>query len=159
MCTRIGMIASIVSAMLLGCQSMHKQQSADSKETPVSREQLSQAARATLDRELGNGQIEKIDREIERGRTVYDVEANVDGRHVEFLISESNGELLGTEVPMEFAQLPVAVQSVAEKHFGMTAGLKAMKCIEYGNTHYEIEGMRDGKRAEASFNVDGTPEK
>ena len=34
-------------------------------------------------------------------------------------------------------------------------GLKAMKGLEYGETHYEIEGPKNGKTVEVTFEPDG----
>src|SRR5438874_10308592 len=101
------------------------------KEVRVSLPQLSPSARATLQKVTAGGTIDKIDREVERGRVVYDAEATVDGKHVEYLIADSNGEVLGTENEIEFSQLPEPVRIAAEKYFGATAGLKAMKGLEY----------------------------
>jgi uncharacterized membrane protein YkoI len=147
----------VIALALGGCQAMKKM---TGKEKDIKVDEMSQPARATLDKEIGSdGKIEKVTREEERGRTVYDVEANVGGQHKEYLIADNNGELLGTEVPIDFAQVPQPVQDAAQKHFGTTTGLTAMKGVEYGETHYEIEGMKNGKKSEASFNPDGSPEK
>ena len=140
-------------ALLGGCSSTHK-----SKEVDVTAEQMSAPARATMNREIGTGRIEKITKEVERGRIVYDVEANVDGKHMEYLIADSDGELLGTEVPIDYSQLPEPVKASAEKHFGTSTGLTAMKGVEYGKTHYEIEGMKNGKKSEISFDENGKKE-
>jgi hypothetical protein len=34
-----------------------------------------------------------------------------------------------------------------------------MKGDEYGQVQYEVEGMKDGKRAEVTFDPEGKPEK
>jgi uncharacterized membrane protein YkoI len=125
------------------------------KEEHVTVSQLSEPARATLERVTAGGQVEKIDREVERGKVVYDVEATVEGKHLEYLIGDADGAVLGTEVPVEFGDLPEPVRVAAEKYFGTTSGLKAMKGDEYGETHYEVEGSRSGKMAEVTFNPAG----
>jgi len=99
--------------------------------------------------------VDQIDKEIERGKVVYDLEATLRGEHVEFLIADSNGEVLGTETPIDFAALPDPVRAAAEKYFGGHAGLKAMKGLEYGEIHYEIEGPKHGKNVEVSFDPEG----
>jgi hypothetical protein len=82
---------------------------------------------------------------------VYDAEASVGGKHVEYLIADSTGEILGTETEIQFSQLPEPVRIAAEKCFHTTTGLKAMKGVEYGETHYEIEGARNGQTTEVTF--------
>src|SRR5262245_48751807 len=71
---------------------------------------LSEPARATVTRVTADGSIESLLKEMERGRWVYDVEATVGGRHVEYTIADSNGEILGTETQMEYADLPESIQ-------------------------------------------------
>jgi uncharacterized membrane protein YkoI len=129
------------------------------KEVHVSLTQLSEPARATVEKVTAGGKIEQMTREVERGKTVYDVEAEVDGKHLEFLIADADGAVLGTEVPIEYGDLPEAVRTSAEKYFGTAAGLKAMKGVEYGETTFEIEGPKDGKTVEATFDPAGQPAK
>jgi len=128
----------------------------DEKEgTRTSLAQLSEPARATVQRVTAGGQIEKIDREVEKGKAIYDVEANVGGKHVEYTIAEADGAVLGTETEITFAELPPPVRAAAEKFFGTATGLKAMKGVEEGKTSYEIEGTRNGKKTEATFDPNG----
>jgi uncharacterized membrane protein YkoI len=116
---------------------------------------LSAPARATVEKETAGGKIDKITREVERGKTVYDVEATVSGKHMEYLIDAADGKILGTEVPIEFSRLPVPVKAGTQKYFGNTTGLTIMKGVEYGKTHYEIEGMKNGKKVEVTFDPNG----
>lgn len=128
-------------------------------EQDVTKEQMSAPARATVEKETATGHVDKITREVERGKTVYDVEATVGGKHMEYLIADVDGALLGTEVPIEFDQMPEPVRAATEKHFGMTSGLMVMKGVEYGETHYEIEGPKNGKKVEVTFDPAGKLEK
>ena len=61
-------------------------------------------------------------------------------------------------LPIEYASVPQAVRTEAEKEFGTSSGLKAMKCQEYGETKYEIEGMKGGKKHEVSYDEKGKHE-
>ena len=130
---------------------------AKDKEVPVTLAQLSAPARATVEQVTAGGKIEQMTREVEHGKTAYDVEATVDGKHLEFLIDGADGAVLGTEVPIAYADLPEAVRTAAEKYFGGATGLKAAKGVEFGETTYEIEGPKDGKTVEATFDPDGKP--
>jgi len=154
----------VVLATLAGCASTKSGAPASNaakgaKEMTVSADQMSAPARATLNRLTAGGKVESITREVERDRVVYDVEATIAGKHMEYLIADSDGSVLGTEAPIEFSQLPEPVRAAAEKHFGTTTGLTAMKGEEYGETQYEIEGMKDGKRSEITFDPTGKAEK
>ena len=133
--------------------------SESSKEKDVTLVSVTAPARATIEKETAGGRVDKITRETERGKIVYDVEATVGGKHMEYLVAEANGELLGTEAPVEFSALPQPVQDAAQKYFGTSSGLTAMKGVEYGETQYELEGLKNGKKVEVTFDPNGKEEK
>jgi uncharacterized membrane protein YkoI len=146
-------LAAGVAGLVASCAST-KEGSAQ-KEERVSLAQMSAPARATVERVTAGGTVDQIDKEVEKGKVVYDVEATVGGKHVEFLIADADGAVLGTESEIEFNNLPEPVRAAAEKYFGTSAGLKAMKGVEYGETHYEIEGSKGGKTVEVTFDPAG----
>ena len=121
------------------------------REARVTVAEMSAAARTSTERVTAGGTVTQVTREKERGQLVYDVEAMIKGKHEEFLIADSDGEVLGTEKSIELSDCPKPVRDAAEKYFGRTAGLKSMKGIEYGEISYEIEGMRKGKMVEITF--------
>jgi uncharacterized membrane protein YkoI len=129
---------------------------AESEGEKVTLTELSAPARAAVEKLVAGGEIEKIHREVEKGKTIYDVEATVGGKHVEYTIAESDGAVLGTESPIAWGELPAAVRSAAEKHFGGPEGLTAWKCVEGGITTYEIEGRRNEKHVELELDAEGT---
>jgi uncharacterized membrane protein YkoI len=151
--SRFIMVMALVCGMVgfVGCAS----NKGAITETPVTLAQLPPAAQASVTKAAAGGKVDKITRERERGKTVYDVEATVDGKHLEFLIADADGAVLGTEVPIDYSELPAAVRSASEKYFGSANGLKAMKGVEYGETSYEIEGKKNGKRVEVTFDPTG----
>lgn len=144
-----------LAGLASGCSSLKS----GGGEQDVTLEQMSAPARATANKEVAEGHVDKITKEVERGKTVYDVEATVGGKHMEYLIADADGTLLGTEVPIQFAELPEPVQVATEKYFGTTSGLTVMKGVEYGETHYEIEGPKGGKKVEVTFDSAGKPAK
>jgi uncharacterized membrane protein YkoI len=143
-----------LAGIAAGCAS-HKEHAGQKKEERVTVAQMSAPARATVERVTAGGKVDQVDKEVERGKVVYDVEATVGGKHVEYLIADADGAILGTEVSIELAQLPEPVRAAAEKYFGTSSGLKAMKGEEYGETHYEIEGPKNGKTVEVTFDPTG----
>jgi uncharacterized membrane protein YkoI len=138
-----------VAGFVLGCASTGQ------KDVHVTVAELSAPARATVEKVTAGGKVDEITKEVERGKTVYDVEATVGGKHLEFLIADADGAVLGTEVPIETSELPAAVRAAAEKYFGSLTGLTVMKGVEYGETHYEIEGLKKGKTVEVTFDAAG----
>lgn len=150
--------AIVVALAMVGCYSQQKDKSSSSEETPIAADQMSAPAHATLVKMVAGGRVEKVTKETEHGVQVYDVEATVNGQHVEYLIADADGKVLGTEFPIAFSELPEPVRMAAEKYFGTTQGLSAMKGEEYGQVQYEVEGMKDGKRAEVTFDPTGKAE-
>ena len=59
----------------------------------VTIDQLPAPVRATVDRETKGGQITDIERDTERGKTIYEVEFVLDGKEYELDIAE-DGKLL-----------------------------------------------------------------
>jgi uncharacterized membrane protein YkoI len=140
-------VLACAAGAMTGCASM--------RERDVTLAQVSEPARATINKQTDGGHVDKITKEVERGKTVYDVEATVGGKHMEYLIADANGEVLGTEVPIEFAQLPEPVRAAGQNYFGTSNGLTVMKGVEYGETHYELEGLKNGKKVEVTFDAAG----
>src|SRR5690349_18371926 len=114
----------------VGCSSFKGEGGEKEGGTRVPLSQLSPPARTAVEKLTAGGQIEKIDREIEKGKPIYDVEATVGGKHVEYTIAEADGAILGTETSIEFNQLPEPVRAAAQKYFGGTTSLKASKGVE-----------------------------
>jgi len=112
------------------------------------------AVRVSVEKATAHGKIEKIDQETENGKVVYDVEAVVGGKHVEYTIA-ADGVVVGTETSIEYGGLPQVVRAAAEKHFGGSSNLQAMKAVEDGKTTYEVEGQKDGKKVTAEFDSSG----
>jgi len=149
----LAMLAFGMATIVAGC-ACSKSESAG-KDIHVSLAEMSDPARAAVESVTTGGQVDQITKEVERGKVVYDVEATVGGKHLEFLIVQADGAVLGTDVPVDFSELPESVRVVAGKYFGRAAGLKAMKGVEYGETTYEIEGPKAGKTTEVTFDPTG----
>ena len=77
------------------------------------------------------GQIRKIDREEQDGRIIYDVEATVEGKDVEYDVA-ADGTVLSSEQSVEYASLPDAVKTAVQEYFGSADGLKAAREVEEG---------------------------
>jgi hypothetical protein len=146
-----------LTGLTSGCATGKKGEPA--KEQRVRLAQISAPARATVEKITVGGKVDQIDKEVERGKVVYDVEATLGGKHVEYLIADADGEVLGTEVSIAYREVPKSVRAAAEKYFDSAYGLTVMKGVEYGETHYEIEGLKNGKKVEATFDPSGKKRK
>ena len=141
-------LAVIVIVGVTGCCCPSKQgekaEKGEKKEAPATQITLSQVpepARAKIATLTTAGKIKKIEKAEENGKTIYDVEATVQGRDVEYDIA-ADGTVLTTEQSVPYASLPLAVRNAAEKYFGSAAGLKASVELEDGKTFYEVESKK-----------------
>ena len=111
-------------------------------------------AQATIQKLIGAGEIRKLDKEEKGATVIYDVEARVQGKDVEYDVS-SDGTVLTSEESVAFASLPAAVRAAAEKHFGSSAGLKASREVEEGKTFYEVEGGKGSAKGSVKLTDTG----
>jgi hypothetical protein len=145
-------VAVGVAALAAGCGTSG---SGEGSTVSVSLEDLPDAPRRTVQRLTAGGRIERIDKEVENGRIVYDVEATIGGKHMEFLVADSDGAVLETETSVDFNQLPPAVRAAAAQYFDSTVGLTSLKKDAFGQVSYEITGTRNGRSAEGTFDPTG----
>jgi uncharacterized membrane protein YkoI len=152
---RCWMTAFLVAALGAACASTKtaNEQKEDAADR-VSLEELTAPARTTVEKLTAGGTIEKVDKEMEKGETVYDVEATINGKHMEYTVG-TDGALVGTETSIDFSELPDAVRTGAQTYFGRATGLNPSKGVEYGQTTYEIEGEKDGKKVAVTFDEAG----
>jgi uncharacterized membrane protein YkoI len=116
------------------------------KEAPgqlVSLLEIPSPARTTIERLTAGGEIKKIEKEEVGGKVIYDVEASVRGKDVEYDVA-SDGNVLTRQESIAYDSLPVAVKTAVQKYFGSAEGLKASMEIEEGKTFYEVEGSKAG---------------
>jgi len=141
-------LQSVMVAVLLvglcGCESILGR--AAKKEAPgqvVSLSDVPEPARATIERLTAGGEIKKIEKEETGGTVIYDVEARLKDKDVEYDVA-SDGKVLTAEESVPYSSLPAAVRAAVEKYFGSAEGLKASKEIEDGKIFYEVEGKKGG---------------
>ena len=149
------LVAVGLTALATACASNKPVQAQkESAADRVSLTELTASARATVEKLTAGGKIEKIDKEVEKGKTVYDVEATINDAHTEYTVG-TDGAVLGTETSIDFAELPQAVREAAQAYFGSATGLNPSKGVEYGQTTYEVEGKKDGKKVAVTFDERG----
>ena len=141
-------LQSVMVAVLLvglcGCETIFGP--AAKKEAPaqvVSLSDVPEPARTTIDRLIGTGTIKKIEKEETGGTAIYDVEARVGDKDVEYDVA-ADGKVLTREESVPYSTVPAVVQAAVEKYFGSDQGLKASKEIEDGKIFYEVEGKKGG---------------
>jgi uncharacterized membrane protein YkoI len=115
---------------------------------------LPAAVRAAIDKEIPGATIDQIEKENEGGKVVYDVEAKLNGKHVEMDVAD-DGKVLNRQDEVPFASLPAAARAAAEKFFGGPGDYQAGREVESGKVSYEVSGKKDGAKAEIRLTEDG----
>ena len=105
-------------------------------------DQLSMVIQKTIQTQIGQGKLDSIEKFVEDGEAIYDVEMTKEGKVRDFSVSE-NGELLTIEVFL--AEAPAAVQKTIETKIGKGHLEDIYKATEDGGTSYDVEMTREGK--------------
>ena len=124
-------------------------------DTKIQRKDLPAAVQKAMDENTQGAQIKGYSKEIEKGKTTYEVETTVNGhgRDMEF---DSTGKLLEVEEEIALDKAPAAVRAAIEK--AATGGkVNKVESVTKGATvAYEASITKSGKKSEVRFNADGT---
>ena len=142
------MVAVVLMVGVTGCCSLckrgQKAEGVEAKEAPAQQVSLSEVpepARAVIEKVTAGGKIKKIEKAEEGGKTIYDVEATMRDRDVEYDIA-ADGTILTSGQTVPYTSVPLVVRNAAQKYFGSATGLKAFVELEDGKTFYEISGQK-----------------
>ena len=151
-------LQSIVIAVLVvglfGCNAMSERSEKENPAQEVTLSELPEAARATIGRLTSGGEITKLEKEEVDGKIVYDVEAKMKDKEVEYDVA-ADGTVLSSEVTVLYASLPTAVKATVRRYFDSDEGLKTSKEIENGKTFFEVEGEKGGSMVELKLSETG----
>jgi uncharacterized membrane protein YkoI len=146
-------MAEILLVSLLGCGTF-SHGGERGEDHGVALADLTAPARATVERLTAGGTIRKIECERKGRATVYDVEAAVGGKDVEYDV-DAGGNVLTSEQSVAYDTLPAAVRSAAENQFGTSKALTASTEQESGKVFYEVDGVKDGVETALKMTADG----
>lgn len=144
----------VVVTGMFGCSTLRKSAQDEAPAQAVSLAEVPPAARATIERLTAGGQIRELEKAQEDGRTVYDVEATVGGRDVEYDVA-ADGTVLSSEQSVPYATIPAAVRTASERYFGSAEDLDASIEIEGDKAFYEVSGRKGGKPMTVKLTVGG----
>jgi uncharacterized membrane protein YkoI len=119
--------------------------------------ELSQAVRATIEREAKSFVIEDIDSDNDDGKLVYEVEAeSTDGRRTEFVVAEDGSLVkLGGEIRAE--DMPGPIAEAVKKAVGEVVFFRINKRIsEKEKLRYEIEADTEDTEISLQIAADGS---
>ena len=126
-------------------------------ESKVKLESLPQAVQTTIRNETRGGTLLAIVKEVENGKTLYEVESKKAGKTRDFMV-DTSGSVVSVEEETDMASVPQEVQAGLKKAAGSSKITKVEKVTEGTVTKYEatVQGKL-GKKSEVSVNADGSP--
>jgi len=151
---------------------------ANGKEAKVKVEELPDAVKATLngfiEKEAPGAKIEEIEKEVEDGKVIYDIELEVDDKDIELEIAE-DGTLLKKEAEEEKEEKEGEERDEEDKDDGVTVALEDLPSVvkatveaqggeigeiekeeEDGEVVYDVDVKIDGKKFELKIAANGT---
>jgi hypothetical protein len=126
----------------------------DEKDEAVTLAQLPEAVKAAIAPYASDSEIKKIEKGDVDGTEAYEFELEKAGKTSEVTITPA-GKLLGTEEPVELADVPAAArQTIADQAAGGKL-VSVEKVVEGGTTKYEAIIEKQGKQTEVVVGLDG----
>ena len=127
-------------------------------ETAVKMKDLPPAVQKTVAGQTRGARIKGMSKEIEKGKTMYEVETMVGGKSRDLLI-DAAGALVSVEEPVAIDSLPPAAKAALEK---LAAGgkIKGVESVTKGHTvTYEAVIVKGLKKSEVVVAADGALQK
>jgi len=115
----------------------------------VALSELPSTVQKTIQAQVGDGKLGKIERVEEDGEVTYEAEMTKGGTDRGFCVAEG-GTLLSVEVMLE--ETPVAVRKTIEKQVGQSTLDRIDKTFDNGQASYDVE-MTTKHGADRSFSV------
>ena len=113
------------------------------------------AVQAAIKQFAGSNPIEKITKESEDNKVIYEASVKIDGTRQAVEVS-ADGTVLRTEKSVALKDTPAAVQSAIKKLAGSGSVDEIIEENAGGKKNYEAAVTIDGKKKEADIAPDGT---
>jgi uncharacterized membrane protein YkoI len=127
-------------------------------ETSVKVKDLPPAVQKTVGEQTKGAQIKGLSKEVEKGKTMYEVETMVNGKSRDLLI-DANGTLVSEEEPVAIDTIPAAAKAAIEKLAG-GGKIKSVESVTKNQTvSYEAVIVKGLKKSEVVVRADGSVEK
>lgn len=116
------------------------------------------AVQKTVTEQTKNATLVALKKEVEDGKTVYELETKRTGKARDLMI-DGSGKVISVEEEVDIAAIPAAARTAIEKK---AAGGKIVR-VEILTTgkgvSYEAQLSRNGKASEVTVKADGSPAK
>jgi hypothetical protein len=128
-------------------------------DTPMKMENLPPAVQKTVQEQSKGATVLGLSKEVEHGKTFYEVELKVNGHNRDVLIDPS-GSIVEVEEAVPLDSVPAAVKGALEKHAGK-GKILGVESVAKDNSiiAYEAKIKTAGKTSEVRVTPDGAPSK
>ena len=127
-------------------------------ETSVKMKDLPPAVQKTVEEQTKGAQIKGLSKEIEKGKTMYEVETVVNGKARDLTI-EVTGALISVEEAIAIDAIPAAAKAAIEK-LATGAQIKSVEAVTKGKVvTYEAVIAKGLKKSEVVVGADGSIQK
>jgi uncharacterized membrane protein YkoI len=128
----------------------------DDNETKVQFKDLPAAVQKAAKQQEAKGvTVRGYNKELENGRTFYEVEARANGKTRDILLDEA-GAVVEIEQEVEISKVPAAAVEGLKKEAG-GANIRHVEYVTKGDkTSYEAVILKNGKEKEIAVNGDGS---
>jgi uncharacterized membrane protein YkoI len=142
----------IFLSVLLGLLPLATLSAADDK---VKLESLPAAVQATVREQTKNATLVGLSKEVEKGKTMYEVETKVNGKGRDLMV-DAAGKITSVEEEVDISAIPAgARQAIQKKAAGGT--VKRVEILTEGSrVAYEAAIQVKGKDSEIAVNADGS---
>jgi hypothetical protein len=127
-------------------------------ETSVKMKDLPPAVQKTVEEQTKGAQIKGLSKEIEKGKTMYEVETVANGKARDLTI-DATGALISVEEPVAIDSIPAAAKAAIEK-LATGAQIKSVEAVTKGKVvTYEAVIAKGLKKSEVVVGADGSIQK
>ncbi|MEO8099366.1 MAG: hypothetical protein ABI811_16805 [Acidobacteriota bacterium] len=131
---------------------------ASAADTKLKLESLPPAVQATVREQTKHATLVGLSKEVEKGKTMYEVETKVNGKARDLML-DATGKITSVEEEVDITAIPVGARQAIEKK--ATGGaVKRVEILTLGATvAYEAAIQIKGRNSEFTVNADGSVHK
>ncbi len=138
-----------VAALLLGSLAM-------SAEKKVKMQDLPPAVQQTVKEQTKDASLVGLSKEVEKGKTVYELETKKASGQTRDLMIDSAGAVISVEEEVALESVPAAAKSAIEKAAAGGKVTRVEQVTEGKSVSYEAGIVKKGKKSEIAVRADGT---
>src|SRR5260370_29663206 len=127
-------------------------------DTKIKMQDTPKAVQDAVKEQTKGATIVGVAKEVEKGKTMYEIETKVDGLSRDLLF-DANGKLVSIEEETTLDKIPAAAKAAIEKKAGAGKITKVETVTQGSVVSYEAVVNKNGKNTEVAVNADGSAHK